>query len=213
MRVSDIVRKVRYELAEPTPSEWRDDELVSYLNDGFASAWRLAAELHHPLVEQVDDVTIPAGENSAQLPSPPLKMISVALGGAYLPYAYPRDMPAGSHSRVEQWTLVGLDTLQVWGTPEEGIDLRVRLVREPDVLRLESSTLTDDDVPMPSSVLELLVNFVIMKAQNRLGGRPQMEASLYQQYRRDVMRALEIREPPLVTCDGYWVHVPRGWGW
>ena len=86
MRVSDIVRKVRYELAEPTASEWKDDELVSYLNDGFASAWRLAAVLHHPLVEQTDDVTILAEENSVQLPSPPLKMISVTLDAAVLPY-------------------------------------------------------------------------------------------------------------------------------
>lgn len=211
MRVSDIVRKVRYELAEPTASEWKDDELVSYLNDGFASAWRLAAELHHPLVEQTDDVTILAEENSVQLPSPPLKMISVTLDAAVLPYEHPGDLPTREYSKIEMWTVEGLDTLRVWGTPAEETTLTVRLVREPDILRLEASTLTDDEVPMPSSVLELLVNFVIMKAQNRLGGRPQMEASLYQQYKRDVMRALEIREPPLVTCNGYWIPAPKGW--
>ena len=210
MKVSDILLKVRYELAEPTPSEWKNEELVSYMNDGFASAWRLAAELHHPMVESEDTITIPADTDTIHLEqppvgSPPLKMIEVFLDGARLPYVQPHEIPRGAHSRIEMWTLAGLDRFKVWGTPAEETDVLLRWVREPELLRLEPSTLTDSDVPLPSSILELLVNFVIAKAQNRLGGKPAMEMQLFQQYRRDVMRALEIREPTLVTCNGYWV--------
>lgn len=211
MKVSDILLKVRYELAEPTPSEWKNDELVSYMNDGFASAWRLAAELHHHMVETEDDITIPAGERSVHLSSapvnlsPPLKLIEAFVGGRPLPYVHPSQMPRDERAGVDMWTVAGLDELRVWGTPEEETVLTLRWVREPELLRYEPTTLTDSDVPLPSSILELLVNFVIAKAQNRLGGKPAMEMQLFQQYRRDVMRALEIREPTLVTCSGYWI--------
>lgn len=213
MRVSDVLTKVRYELAEPTPSEWDDKELVSFLNDGFASAWRLAAELHHPLVEQVDTVLVPAGESSVRLEFPPLKMISVSCDGRKLAYAPPSSMPEPRGGPFSLWTIIGLDVLQLWATPEleegaEGTPLSLRWVREPDILRLEPTTLTDDEIPMPSSVLELLVNFVVAKAHNRLGGSPKMEMSFWQQYRRDVMRALEIREPTLLSCAGYWISPP-----
>lgn len=53
MRVSECIEKVRHELAEPSESEWKNAELVSYANDGFAIAWRLASELNHPIVVSI----------------------------------------------------------------------------------------------------------------------------------------------------------------
>lgn len=208
MRVSDVLTKVRYDLAEPLPSEWSDGELLSYLNDGFALVWRLAAELHHPIVEQVDTVLIPAGASSVSLSGVPHKVISLLNGGETMRYAPPSSMPPPRGGGLSLWTLTGLSTLSVWGTPESDTALTMRWVREPDLLRWDATTLLDDEIPMPSAILELLVNFVVVKAHNRLGGSPKMETSFFQQYRRDAMRALEIREPDLLTCSGYWIEPP-----
>ena len=97
MRVSECIEKVRHELAEPSESEWKNAELVSYANDGFAIAWRLASELNHPIVERTDSVTFGAGVVDATLPYEPLRVISVSLpSGSPIAYRRPYDIPVAA---------------------------------------------------------------------------------------------------------------------
>lgn len=210
MNVSDVILRVRYELAEPIPSEWKDLELVSYVNDGFSIAWRLAAELHHSLVERTDLMPLLAGESVIEVDPVPLKVIAIHRENRPLSYRIPSEVPAlGLTGNPTVWTLEGVDRLRFFPVPEEDVALSVRWTQEPQMLRLEPSTLTDDTIPLPSAVIDMLVQFVIMKAHNRLGGHPSMETNMVGQYQRDVMRALETREPGLVTCGGDWLSVRR----
>ena len=216
MRVSECIEKVRHELAEPSESEWKNAELVSYANDGFAIAWRLASELNHPIVERTDPVTFGAGVADATLSYEPLRIISVSLpSGAPLKYGRPSDIPAAATATAPTlWTLIGLNTLRIWATPISEVILGVRGVMEPQTLLWDPVTSQDDEIPLPGAACDLIVQFVLTKAYTRLGGKPQMESSFYAQYRRDLMRLFEVREPYLETCRGDWISASphrRGW--
>ena len=217
MRVSECIEKVRHELAEPSESEWKNAELVSYANDGFAIAWRLASELNHPIVERTDSVTFGAGVVDATLPYEPLRVISVSLpSGTSIEYRRPSDIPvaAATATAPTLWTLIGMDTLRIWATPIAEVILGVRGVMEPQTLLWDPVTSQDDEIPLPGAACDAIVQFVLTKAYTRAGGKPQMESSFYAQYRRDLMRLFEVREPYLETCRGDWISASphrRGW--
>ena len=216
MRVSECIEKVRHELAEPSESEWKNAELVSYANDGFAIAWRLASELNHPIVERTDSVTFGAGVVDETLPYEPLRVISVSLpSGSPIAYRRPYDIPAVATATAPTlWTLIGMDTLRIWATPIAEVILGVRGVMEPQTLLWDPVTSQDDEIPLPGAACDAIVQFVLTKAYTRAGGKPQMESSFYAQYRRDLMRLFEVREPYLETCRGDWISASphrRGW--
>lgn len=214
MRVSEGIAKARHELAEPTESEWTDEELASYLNDGFAVAWRAIAEQESPIIERIDSLTFAAGIGTALLESVPLRVLGVwNSDNRDIPYRTPEDLfRSGDANPMTMWTVSGLRSLLVRGIPAAETTVSARWIPEPPALLWDPVTSQDDEIPLPAVACDLIVQFVLMKAYNRLGGRPQLESTFLQQYRRDVVRALEIREPPLLTCAGYWNPIRRNAG-
>lgn len=203
-RVSDIIRLARVELKG---LEWKDPELVDYLNAGFTLFWQKAIDWNSPLVESVEVVTVPGGETSVELQAVPLRILTVRRpdGRELVPetdgnLTYPMQ-PALSH----EWYLIeGLQTLRAYPPVEDPVQLTVCMVSDAPVLQLIPTQDIDDIIPLPDGVRDLLANWVIMRAQNRAENKSQAEAGFWGLHESRLRFLLCTRTPILKTCRGYW---------
>lgn len=220
MRVSDVLTRVRNELAEPTPSEWSNAELVAYLNSGFQTMWRRASEIGAPFLQSRLTLTCPASANEIDLSeeetddAEPVavsvqRALGLAEGARRLLYVRPERFPfaATGSGDPDRWTLSGgpsAPSILLFPTPTEAKTLHLTYIQSPGTLRYDPTTLTDDEIPLPDQFCDLLVSWTVARAYNRLGGKPDLELSLASSQMGEFERLLEAHTPQLLTGRGPW---------
>lgn len=224
MRVSDVLTRVRQELTEPIPSEWSNAELVSYLNAGFQTMWRRASEVGAPFlfsrltltcpanvneVSLLGEETVPPGNNAVSIQRALSLTMGLSEGERRLLYIRPERFPfsAAMAGDPDRWTLVNsieYPSILVFPTPREERTLCFTYIPSPPKLRYDTTTLADDEIPLPSQFCDLLVSWTVARAYNRLGGKPDLELSIMSSHANEFERLLELYVPSLLAGRGPW---------
>lgn len=204
MKASELIALVRHELAEPVEKEWKTAELMSYLNHAVSTIWRRCMERHSPLVETTETVNFLAGVKTALMAQVPLRMVKVATADdVELVPSLPRNMKIVGDGTPQVYALSGLKSLEVWPTPSAATALTVRYVPEAPFLVLNETV--DSNSPFPEAFDDMLVQFVLVRAYNRVEAKAIVEQNFYETFGRELDRLLEERMPILLTGYGPWV--------
>ena len=193
----DLLPRVRYDLSEVTAVTWSDDELYTYMNEGYKLIYNIiSAEAPEWLLTQVS-ITAPSGSFLIDLPTDCMYVRSISRkdDGVFLSKVPVEDCwkMTTTSGNPSYWARYGQNQLLIAPKPQEDTDLYLFYIPYAQDL---SST---DEIPLPAPFHQFIVEYAVIRAHNR-NERPSLVEQNFLVLKLDMIRSILNAEGSLMTA-------------
>lgn len=192
-----------------------EKDLLAYFNEGLSILWTFIRYFGPDIIQKQETITIPASSEKSDSPSyaslsvMPLSVVEVfdvtnkrPLGAKPIHELYRTGNNSGAPSA---YCHLGLKDIYVDTTSDEDIELRVHYIPDVAYLNYDSSIGVDDEIPLPVVYNRFLKEYILIRAHNRNGARPELETAFLRKHEDELYRLMKARNPTALIGSGPWV--------
>jgi hypothetical protein len=220
-KASVFIERIRRELEDYTTVTGDVNEfdatsdILRWVNDAIQGMYSLFIDQCPSLISTYEQKTVTAAAEASSTPqtltldNTVTAMIVVydATNGFYLNpcelnFIYQNTSASGLPS---YYSLSGADSLVLNGTYDEDIDYKIHYVAEVTEMAYDSTQDIDTESPFPTIYDRYIQEYVGIRAHNRNGRNPEVEAQFFVRFEAELLRTAEKRLPYLREGQGPWV--------
>lgn len=192
-----------------------EKDLLAYFNEGLSILWTFIRYFGPDILQKTEILTIPASSVKSDSPShASLSVIPLSIVDVYDVTNKRTLAPLPIHELYKTGNIsgapsaychLGLRDIYVDTTNDEDIELRVHYMPDVAYLNYHEATGVDDEIPLPVAYNRYLKEYVLIRAHNRNGARPELEAAFLRKHEDELYRLIKARNPTALIGSGPWV--------